>query len=93
MGLTCLSAAFFMGGAGPVNASFMTFDFFFNGKGQSGSGILEATENKDGSFTAVSGFVARLAMTAPPRYGNSSKSIISGWLKLLRSWRRVHLKT
>jgi hypothetical protein len=57
MKLTCLIAALFVGGTSPVNASLMTFDFFFNGKGQSGSGVLEATENKDGSFTAVSGFV------------------------------------
>lgn len=33
------------------------FDFFFNGESQSGSGMLEAIENKDGSFTAVNGFV------------------------------------
>jgi hypothetical protein len=57
MGLTWLFAVFFVGGTSPVNASLTTFDFFFNGKGQSGSGMLEATENKDGSFTAVSGFV------------------------------------
>ena len=57
IGLTCLITAFLIGGTCPANASLMAFDFFFNGKSQSGSGMLEATENKDGSFTAVKGFV------------------------------------
>lgn len=56
IGLTCLIAASLICTA-PAKASLMTFDFFFNGKSQSGSGMLEATENKDGSFTAVKGFV------------------------------------
>jgi hypothetical protein len=38
----------------------MKFDFYFNGKNESGSGMLEAIENKDGSFTAISGFVRTL---------------------------------
>ena len=36
------------------------FDFFFNNKNESGTGMLEAIENKDGSFTAVNGFMRTL---------------------------------
>lgn len=46
-----------LGGINPAMSALIQFDFFFNNKSQSGSGTLEAIANKDGSFTAVSGFV------------------------------------
>ena len=59
-GLAGIAATLFFGGISPAMSTVMKFDFFFNGKNESGSGMLEATENKDGSFTAISGFVRTL---------------------------------
>ena len=56
-GLASLTVALLVGGINPAMSAFIQFDFFFNGKSESGSGMLEAIANKDGSFTAVSGFV------------------------------------
>jgi hypothetical protein len=55
-----IAAALLFGGISPAMSTVMKFDFFFNGKNESGSGMLEAIENKDGSFTAISGFVRTL---------------------------------
>ena len=59
-GLASITVALLFGGINPAMSTVMKFDFFFNGKNESGSGMLEAVENKDGSFTAVSGFVRTL---------------------------------
>lgn len=56
-GLAGIAATLLFGGISPAMSTVMKFDFFFNGKNESGSGMLEANENKDGSFTAISGFV------------------------------------
>lgn len=56
-GLASITVALLLGGITPAMSIPIQFDFFFNGKSESGSGMLEAIDNKDGSFTAVSGFV------------------------------------
>ena len=56
-GLASLTVALLVGGINPAMSAFIQFDFFFNGKSESGSGMLEAIANKDGSLTAVGGFV------------------------------------
>ena len=53
VGLASLTVALLVGGINPAMSAFIQFDFFFNGKSESGSGMLEAIANKDGSLTAV----------------------------------------
>ena len=55
--LASVTVALLLGGINPAMSALIQFDFFFNSKSESGSGMLEAIANKDGSFTAVSGFV------------------------------------
>ncbi len=55
--LAVVAASLLLGGINPAMSALIQYDFFFNNKSQSGSGMLEAIANKDGSFTAVSGFV------------------------------------
>ncbi len=55
--LASLTAALLLGSINPAISALIHFDFFFNGKSESGSAMLEAIANKDGSFTAVSGFM------------------------------------
>ncbi len=59
-GPASLTVVLLLGSINPAISALIHFDFFFNGKSESGSGMLEAIENKDGSFTAVSGFMRTL---------------------------------
>ncbi|MEP6606692.1 MAG: PEP-CTERM sorting domain-containing protein [Nitrosospira sp.] len=63
--LAIVAVAFLLGGINPAMSALIQFDFFFNNKSQSGSGMLEAIANKDVSFTAVNGFVRTID------YGNA----------------------
>jgi hypothetical protein len=51
-----ITIALLIGGINPAMATLIKFDFTFTSASESGSGSLEAIDNGDGSFTAVSGF-------------------------------------
>lgn len=51
-----ITIAFLIGGISPATATLVQFNFSFNSENESGSGTLEALDNGNGSYTAVSGF-------------------------------------
>ena len=56
LGRIGITIAFLIGSVSPAMATLVQFNFSFNSENESGSRTLEALDNGNGSYTAVSGF-------------------------------------